>query len=163
VIQNPERPKAVFDCVTFVQAAMSSRGPAARAFRLAETQAYELFVSQAVLDEVDEVLSRPKILAKFPAGALTQIGQFLIRLRQIATVVSNVPVSVRLERDPKDEAYLDLAVYAHANYLVTRDRDLLDLMQPATSGGVNLPAGLAIITPEEFLATFDPTAQSPTP
>ena len=32
---------------------------------------------------------------------------------------------------PKDEPYLDLAVAAGARYLVSRDRDLLDLMNDA--------------------------------
>ena len=34
-----------------------------------------------------------------------------------------------LERDRKDEPYLDLALSANARYLISRDKDLLDLMQ----------------------------------
>lgn len=34
----------------------------------------------------------------------------------------------QLPRDPKDEKYINLAVEAEADYIVTRDKDLLDLM-----------------------------------
>jgi predicted nucleic acid-binding protein len=33
-----------------------------------------------------------------------------------------------LERDPKDEIIIDLAVETEADYIVSRDKDLLDLM-----------------------------------
>lgn len=36
------------------------------------------------------------------------------------------------DRDPKDRPYMDLAVAAEANYLITRDKDLLSLMTSHT-------------------------------
>ena len=38
-------------------------------------------------------------------------------------------------RDPGDEPDMDLAILADAAYLVSRDRDLLDLQDPASAGG----------------------------
>ena len=43
-----------------------------------------------------------------------------------------MPKSFRLERDPKDEIIIDLAVEAEADYIVSRDKDLLDLMNGFT-------------------------------
>jgi putative PIN family toxin of toxin-antitoxin system len=149
--------------MVFVQTVISEKGPAARLFALAESRAIELFVSTAVLEEVAEVLERPRLRAKSPRLTFQRIDQFLDRLRRVATWIREIPEVVRLNRDPRDEVYLNLAIAADAEYIVTRDRDLLDLMQPGTSGGVQLPAGLAIITPEEFLAALNHTAQSPTP
>jgi predicted nucleic acid-binding protein len=34
-----------------------------------------------------------------------------------------------LERDPKDAKYVDLAIATKADFLVTRDKDLLDLRE----------------------------------
>ena len=42
--------------------------------------------------------------------------------------VDEVPRIYAPERDRKDEPYLNLALEARARYLVSRDRDLLDLM-----------------------------------
>jgi len=44
------------------------------------------------------------------------------------TFVENMPLLDHYSRDPKDEKYIDLAVAMRANYLVSRDRGLLDLM-----------------------------------
>lgn len=54
-----------------------------------------------------------------------------------------------LERDPKDEPYLNLAIATKAEYLVTRDRDLLDLMHDS-SFQQRYP-DLRILDPVEFL------------
>jgi predicted nucleic acid-binding protein len=42
-------------------------------------------------------------------------------------MVPDVPKAFTLERDPKDEPYINLAIAAAAQYLVTWDKDLLDL------------------------------------
>jgi predicted nucleic acid-binding protein len=55
---------------------------------------------------------------------------------------------IRLSRDPDDEAYLNLALAGQAQYLVTRDHDLLDL-----AAGELLRAHLEmkVIDPAAFL------------
>jgi predicted nucleic acid-binding protein len=52
-------------------------------------------------------------------------------------------------RDPDDEPYVNLAVAAGARYLVTRDKDLLDLMEDADFR--RRFATLAILDPAAFL------------
>jgi hypothetical protein len=54
----PERPGAVFDCMTFLQATARPSGPAAACLRLVDTGALTLFVSADLLREVEDVLSR---------------------------------------------------------------------------------------------------------
>jgi putative PIN family toxin of toxin-antitoxin system len=141
--------------MVFVQAAISERGPAARLVGMAESHAIELFVSSAILDEVAEVLERPRFRIRSPRLTFERIDGFLDRLRHISTLIREVPKVVRLSRDPDDEVYLDLAIAANAEYIVTRDHDLLDLMNPAKSGGVMLPASVHVVTPKQFLLTLE--------
>ena len=54
-----------------------------------------------------------------------------------------------LARDPKDEPYVDLAAATRARYLVTRDKDLLDLMDDAAFRQ-QFP-GLTVIDPATLL------------
>ena len=48
---------------------------------------------------------------------------------RMAQLVSTVPSLFSLPRDPDDEPYLNLAIAADADHLVTWDKDMLDLMQ----------------------------------
>ncbi|MEK6299179.1 MAG: putative toxin-antitoxin system toxin component, PIN family [Acidobacteriota bacterium] len=61
-------------------------------------------------------------------------------------------------RDPHDEAYLNLAIEAHADFLVTRDNDLLDLMKWETEDGREFQKrfrGLKIVDPIGFLKVIE--------
>jgi predicted nucleic acid-binding protein len=59
-------------------------------------------------------------------------------------------------RDPDDEPYINLAVEARADYLVIRDKDLLDLMTayaPEAKEFRQKFRFLRVIEPPEFLKT----------
>jgi predicted nucleic acid-binding protein len=71
---------------------------------------------------------RPKVRRKLPALTDESVEAFLRNVLGRATMLSVVPEVFRLERDPKDERYINLAIASGATYLVTWDRDLLDLM-----------------------------------
>ncbi len=81
-------------------------------------------------------------------------GEFFGVYRGTAESLVNVPKTVSLERNHKDEPFLDLAVTSGATYLVTRDKDLLDLVSDAdfTAKYPNLK----IIGPVEFLRELAP-------
>ena len=59
------------------------------------------------------------------------------------------PSAYALPRDPNDEPYLNVAIAANATFLVSRDLDLLDLMQDATFRQ-QFPS-LTILDPVAFL------------
>lgn len=118
---------AVFDCMVFLQAVTNDRSPAWACLELVESGNVRIFLSQAVLGEVADVLRRPKIRAKFSRLTDKQVDRFLQKLVTLAEVVVDVPDAGLMLRDPNDLPYLNLAIAAHAQYIVTRDRDLLDL------------------------------------
>jgi uncharacterized protein len=125
----PSRPTVVLDCMVFLQAASRPGGPAARLFiEYVETGRLTLLVSSAVLAEVRDVLGRPNIRAKNPAITDVTVDDFFRRIEQFAQNIDDVPASYALPRDPDDEPYVNLALAANAIYLVTWDKDMLDLM-----------------------------------
>ena len=72
-----------------------------------------------------------------------QVGQYRADLLTLATVVDDPPpMPGAVPRDPDDDKIVACAVAAGAEYLVSRDRDLLSL---------GSYAGISIITPEEFI------------
>ena len=57
---------------------------------------------------------------------------------------------IQASRNHADNPLLECAVFAHADYLVTRDKDLL-VLHPFTSFYGRPFSGIQIITPEDFL------------
>lgn len=144
----------VFDCNTHLRSIVSPRGPAASCFALLGTDVINLFVSRDVLREVNDVLSRPELRQKLPLLTQASRNSHLQRLDQEAILIHNVPETFRYPRDPDDEIYVNLALVTHAEYLVSYDKDLLDLMtaNTETARDFRLRAPhLKILEPLDFL------------
>jgi len=147
-------PTAVYDCMLYLQAAMSVRGAAARCLEAAEAGEVRLVVSEMVLAEVAEVLTREEIQRRRAHLTPAFVAAFIQRIRRTATVLDPVPARFCYARDPDDEPYLNLAIAAGAGYLVSRDRDLLDLQDPSSESGRALRQflpRLTILDPAELL------------
>lgn len=147
-------PVVVFDCNTFLQGLVSDQGPVAACLKLFQSGVITLVVSPDVLVEVRDVLNRPELRQKFRRLTPERVEELLQSLVTTATLVHEVPRHVELPRDPKDEPYLNLAITAGATYLVTRDKDLLDLMDQDKKEGQGFRrrySALTILDPVEFL------------
>ncbi|NOT62371.1 MAG: putative toxin-antitoxin system toxin component, PIN family [Acidobacteria bacterium] len=147
-------PKVVFDCNVFLQALVNPHGPAGRCKQLVDRSELELYVSEEVLREVTEVLSRPSHKRLMPTLTLELVEAFLADVQLKAICLKNVPEEYRFERDPKDACYLNLAIVANARFIVSRDNDLLDLMKPTTETASAFQQRypfLKIITPLDLL------------
>src|SRR5947208_2957996 len=119
---------AVFDCMIYLQAVANDRSPAFACLTLVESNQVKLHVSSAILAEVRDVLTRPKIQRKFPHLTQERVDTFLQKVASLAALASAVPGAGFSIRDPDDLPYLNLAVAGNVDYLVSRDKDLLDLM-----------------------------------
>jgi len=93
-----------------------------------ESGRVELFLSRPILAELRRVLRYNEVLAISPNMTSERIGAFSQRLEFRATLVRRIRHTMDYPRDPKDEPYIDLAATAKADYLVSRDKDLLVLM-----------------------------------
>ena len=124
---NPSRPDVVFDCNIFLQAVARAGGPAARALQLIEQNAITLHVSRPILRELRRTLAYPEIRQKNPNVTDEMVDAFLSRVMFRGVFHRDVPHRFDYPRDPFDEPYIDLAAAVQADYLVTRDKDLLSL------------------------------------
>lgn len=88
----------------------------------------ELLLSRQILEEVREVMNRPELLAKYSTISEVSIERYLEDLAKNSRYYRSVPRHYIFERDPDDEPYINLAIEGKVDFLVTRDRDLLDLM-----------------------------------
>lgn len=146
--------RAVFDCNVYLQAVVRRGSPAGSCFKLVEKRKIELFISEDVLAELEDVLSRPKVKESFVNLTDVRIEEFLDSIRKIGVIVKKVPQVFSLPRDINDEPYINLAVEAEADFIVTRDKDLIDLMTSYDIEGKQFRQKfrpLNIVQPLEFL------------
>jgi putative PIN family toxin of toxin-antitoxin system len=139
---------AVYDCNVYFQAFVG-RGPAKAIMSLAEEKVVALFVSPTIAEESRSVLLRPCFQRKYPTITEERVAEYFVRIAEFATTVVDVPAAYSLERDPSDEPYLNLAIATQASFLVSRDKDLLSLMDNAEFRAAY--PGLTIIEPAAFL------------
>lgn len=97
-----------------------------------------LLVSEATMNELADVLARPKFDRYI---SLEDRQQFLRLLGRVAEFVASV-YTVRECRDPEDDKVLEVALSGKADLILTGDADLLTL---------NPWRGIAILSPAEYL------------
>ena len=114
----------VFDTVVFVRGLLNPRN---RAGQLLFERAgdYILVLSPPIIQEILEVLARPEITRKFRAVEGIDMRRVIDLLAQ-AEIVEFDPTPA-ISRDPKDDKFLATAHAGNVEYLVSEDRDLLDL------------------------------------
>lgn len=146
-------PLVVFDCVVFLQGLINQTGPAASCLESFVQGRCSLAISPEVLSELGEVLSRPRLRQRFNLTN-DKLDKLIELLLSKGSFYPNVPRRFEFPRDPDDEPYLNLAIEAGAQFLITRDRDLLDLMRSDTNEGRDFQSRfrqLRILNPVEFL------------
>ena len=79
----------------------------------------ELVTSVAQIEEVQNVLARPRMRRFFGAK---DAAEMVAAIHQRATILSDVPVT-RRSPDPKDDPILAAAVAGEVNLVVSGDRD----------------------------------------
>jgi putative PIN family toxin of toxin-antitoxin system len=148
-----EKLRVVFDCNVFLQALATPGGPAGRCVEIALAGQVSLYISPVVLDEIRRVTSYPKLIAKFKLRA-SRVTTLVDNLLMFAVMVPVVPELWRYARDPDDAHYVNLALAADAKLIVSRDKDLLDLMdsvKPEAAEFQKRHPTLRILTPVELI------------
>jgi putative PIN family toxin of toxin-antitoxin system len=93
--------RVVLDCNIFFQAFLSEDGPAGRVLAAVGEKSLTLFISQYVLDELQDVLSRPSLAARFKFTS-ERVERYLALVEDLATLIEPAPSVFEYPRDPKD-------------------------------------------------------------
>jgi putative PIN family toxin of toxin-antitoxin system len=146
--------KSVFDCNIIWQSFFFGNGASAKCKKLVDSDVITLFLSAEVLEEMREVMTRPEFLAKFETATETMIEKYLEQLARKSVFIRSVPKKFTLSRDRDDDPYINLAIESKADYIVTRNNDLLDLMTSYDKDSKEFRQKfrpLKVIEPIEFL------------
>jgi putative PIN family toxin of toxin-antitoxin system len=130
--------RVVVDANVLVSAVISELGPPREIVDAWVQERFELIVSPALLDELGDVLTRPRLRRWVSAEVAVE---FIAGLAQDALVLEDPPLQAGLTADPDDDYLIVLARAAGADYLVSGDRHLLSLEEPDPP----------VLTPREFL------------
>jgi putative PIN family toxin of toxin-antitoxin system len=131
--------RVVLDPGVIVSGLLTPHGPPGRLLDAWVDGGFDLVVSPRLLDELTEVLARPKLASRLDSAL---VGELLRLLPQAAIVVDDGP-PVQVCRDPDDDYLVALAVNTES-VLVSGDKDLLSVRVE----------GLDVIGPAEALRRF---------
>ena len=117
--------RAVFDPNVLISALLSGSNAPGRALKAWLAGAFELVVSDRLLDELENALAYPKLAKRV---APEDIATLVKELRRSASVAADPEHGTHHSRDPNDDYLLALAEAERA-LLVSGDSDLLALAQ----------------------------------
>jgi putative PIN family toxin of toxin-antitoxin system len=140
---------AVFDTNVLLQAALSDTGPASSCWDFVESGSVLAFTTEAALNELVDVLGREKLRRRLDSVQERRVRSIINTLRTHLIAVPEPENYFSLTRDLNDQVFVDLAIEWDADYLVSRDKDILDLSEDHDFTG-RFP-NLNIVTPVGFL------------
>lgn len=143
--------RVVLDTNVIVSAFIAPNGPPAIILRLAEARAYDLVASGAILSEYERVLGYPHVRALHRKTDV-EIGTIVGRLAKIAERITPTERIAVVEEDPDDDKFIECAVEADADFIVSGNKHLLKV---ATFRGIQ------ILPPAQFLRLFDESVATP--
>lgn len=138
--------RVVIDTVIFVRSLLKPRGYNSEIVK--RVNEYELFVSEDILKEVVDVLHRSSLKKKYDPSDTISISDILDILSDAAVVTPSQKVNVC--RDQHDNKFIECAIAAGADYIVSEDEDLLIIKEYGK---------IKIVSADAFLQILDNLSQ----
>lgn len=133
--------RAVLDTNTLVSAVINVKSSvASEIYQSSKEKSFLQVLSPSILAEVYDVLHRARIM-KFHKRSAQELQEIIHELASVSYVVPG-HTKVEVVRDADDNKIISAALEGKVDYIVSRDRDLLDLKKYR---------GIKIITPEKFM------------
>lgn len=136
-------PSVVIDTTVLISGFLTPEGVSAQLVEQAKAEVFELCLSREIIEELrSRLLHRRKIRRRYQY-ADERVHQHCRDLEAAASRLITDPAVVRVvERDPNDDMVIACAIEARADYIETRDKDLLSL---------GAHEGIRIVAPRQFL------------
>lgn len=137
-------PKVVVDANVWVSALLWGGKPAA-IIKAAEESKVGIIVSEAIIGEISQVLTYPKLTKVYQAENLHHEELIEAVLRVVKFVEVTKKVNVVIEH-PADDKFIECALAARADYIVSGDKHLLKIESYKST---------RIVTVNEFLQIIE--------
>lgn len=109
----------------------------------------DIFISPEIRTELTYLLD--ELEKKLGGTKIRRLRSIVLKLLSHAKEI-NPPKKIDLSRDRKDNSYLSLCLKVRADFLLTGDKDLLEIpSKNLTSAGLNR---LKIVSPATFLTSY---------
>lgn len=133
--------RAVLDTNALVSVVINvTSSVASEIYQSCKEKRFLLIISPSVLSEVDNVLRRKRVMKSHKRSA-RELQEIIKEMTDVSSIVPG-RIKIDLVRDLDDNKIISAALEGKADYIVSRDRDLLDLKEYQ---------GIKIITPEKFM------------
>ena len=150
---NKKEIKAVVDTSVIVSSLLGSPHAApAKVLKAMLQGAFQAYTSKQALEELYDVLLSEKIAELLGGKVEAAVLTFILVNSKAKTVKPKK--RIKMCRDPDDDKYLEIAYQAKADYIVTLDKDMLDLRDKNKQAKINKHT-VKILTPKEFLQTLE--------
>jgi putative PIN family toxin of toxin-antitoxin system len=122
-----ERPRYLLDTETLIRA-FRSDGPARELLQRGMVRDLSLTTSTTILDELDEVLARPKF--GIAPGDRSEIRRLLLVAADEMADFEEADAARHVPSDPGDDHVVEAALRTRASLLVTKDPDFKEVTDP---------------------------------
>jgi len=144
ILEN-NTPKAVFDSTVLISAFLAQAGVSAELLRKAQNGGFDICLAEEILEEVQRVLLQYQKIRKRYHYLDQTVIQYVQTLRTVAHLFTELPLIEVVDNDPNDNMVVACALKARADYIITRDNDLLSL---------EYYNDIKIMTPEKFIGNL---------
>jgi len=133
--------RAVLDANIYVSAAVRPQGPPGQIVdRFLRGGAFEIVMSQAIVEEVLRALTYPRVRKYIQPGLDAEL--WFEDIVVLSHLVAGEREFEGVSKDPDDDKYIAAAIEGRAGFVVAGDSDLLDLKEYE---------GIRIVSPRVFL------------
>jgi uncharacterized protein len=138
--------RVVADTTVLVSAFLTPRGVASQLLRRGREGSLQIVVAVPIIEEMQDRLLHRRRLRRAYGYSDDRVRRFQRLLEMTTSVLTDLPPVRGVVRDPNDDMVVACALEAGADYIVTRDKDLLSL---------GAYEGIRIVTPRQLLDLFD--------